>query len=42
MELINRQCQECLGYLMDDGVSDLCFCDDWDDEGEELEEVCDD
>ena len=23
---INRECQECGGYEMDDGTSDLCYC----------------
>lgn len=26
--MTNRQCQVCGGYELDDGVSDLCFCDE--------------
>lgn len=25
--MINRQCQICLGYELDDGTSELCRCD---------------
>lgn len=25
-DVINRQCQECGGYEMDDGTSDICCC----------------
>ena len=25
-EVINRECQHCGGYELDDGTSDLCYC----------------
>ena len=28
---INRQCEDCGGYEMDDGTCDLCYCYDVDD-----------
>lgn len=30
--MINRQCQVCFGYDLDDGTNDLCHCDTFDDE----------
>jgi len=38
--VINRQCQHCGGYEFDDGVSDLCYCfDEEEDENEERIEL---
>lgn len=29
--IINRQCQRCFGLELDDGVSELCYCEEEDD-----------
>lgn len=28
--MINRQCEECGGYELDNGVDDLCYCEEED------------
>lgn len=32
-DVINRECQQCGGYELDDGTSEICYCDEEEIEG---------
>ena len=32
-EYLNRECQQCGGYELDDGTSEICYCDEEEIEG---------